>query len=68
VWEIGNENAQFSLLSTLPETYQIEIIGLHSAMPGWDTIKSKFDNQSEMVHIDLLWQMNQTQCAEDADP
>jgi hypothetical protein len=21
-----------------------------------------------MVHIDLLWQMNQTQCAEDADP
>jgi hypothetical protein len=67
-WEIGNEHARSILLSTLPETYQIKIIGLDSAMDGWDTIKSKFDNQSEMVQIDLLRQMNQTRCAEDADP
>jgi hypothetical protein len=60
VWETGNEHAWSILLSTLPETYQIKIIRLDSAMEGWDTIKSKFDNQSKMVQIDLLHQMNQT--------
>jgi hypothetical protein len=48
--------------------YQIEVVGLESAKETWETICSKFDNQSEMVQIDLLQQMNQTRCAEDADP
>ena len=68
MWEIGNEHAHSVILSTLPETYQIEVVGLESAKETWDLISSKFDNQSEMVQIDLLRQMNQTHCAEDADP
>jgi hypothetical protein len=67
-WEVGNEHVCSVILSTLPETYQIEVVGLNSAKETWETICSKFDNQSEMVQIDLLHQMNQTRCVEDADP
>jgi hypothetical protein len=59
-WEIGNEHARSIILSTLPETYQIEVVGLETAKQTWELICSKFDNQSEMVQIDLLHQMNQT--------
>jgi hypothetical protein len=67
-WEIGNEHVWSIILSTLPESYQIEVIGLETAAEAWKMISSKFDNQSEMVQIDLLQQMNQTRCAKDADP
>jgi hypothetical protein len=68
LWEIRNEHACSIILSTLLETYQIEVIGLENAKETWDVICSKFDNQSEMVQIDLLRQMNQSRCPEDADP
>jgi hypothetical protein len=67
-WEIRNKHAWSILLSTLPEAYQIEVIELKTAIDTWETISSKFDNQSEMVQIDLLQQMNQTQCVKDSGP
>jgi hypothetical protein len=67
-WEIRNEHAWSIILSTLPESYQIKVIGLKTAAEAWKMISSKFNNQSEIVQIDLLQQINQTRCAEDADP
>jgi hypothetical protein len=55
-------------LSTISETYQIEVVSLKDAKATWELICSKFDNQSKIVQIDLLHQMNQTQCPKDADP
>jgi hypothetical protein len=67
-WQAGNEHVHSIILSTLPETYQIEVISIPTAADVWKNIFEKFDDQSEMVQIDILHQMNQTHCAEDADP
>jgi hypothetical protein len=68
MWEIGNEHAHAILLSMLLEMYQIKSIDQETATGTWKIISSKFDNQSVMVQVDLLWQMNQVWCAEDSDP
>jgi hypothetical protein len=60
IWEIENEHAQSIVLSTLPKIYQIEVVRLETAKQTWEPICSKFNNQSEIVQIDLLHQMNQT--------
>jgi hypothetical protein len=68
MWEIRNKHAHLILSSMLPEMYQIKIIGQETATGTWKIISSKFGNQSVIVQIDLLQQMNQLQCIEDTDP
>jgi hypothetical protein len=67
-WQAGNEHIHSIILSTLPETYQFEVISIPTAADVWKNISAKFDDQSKMVQIDILHQMNQTHCTEDADP
>ena len=67
-WMIQTEHARSLILSTIPETLQIEIITAKSAYEAWSIVCTKYDNQSEMVQADIMGQMYQVRCTDDTDP
>lgn len=64
----AREAANSMIFSTIPERLQIKVIALKSTKEIWETIQQEFEDQSEIVQIDILHRMIMTRGSDDKDP
>ncbi|KAJ3473669.1 hypothetical protein NLI96_g12886 [Meripilus lineatus] len=69
VWESKHEAIKTLFYQTLPETLKLKIIGLTRASEAWAVITDEFDNQGDIVQVNLMGQMTALQTTdEEGDP